>query len=93
MEDRDVEDLGRLLPPLLGALEALGFVARYLNPPDLPALLAAVGEPDAALSAARARIGDWSPALGPAGQALDAACERLLAALPGARASAIASRS
>ena len=85
MEDRDGEDLGRLLPPLLGALEALGFVARYLNPPDLPALLAAVGEPDVALSAARARIGDWSPALGLAGQALDAACEHAVAAFRGLR--------
>ena len=74
MEDRDVADLARLIPPLLDALEALGLIARYLNPPDLPALLAAVGEPDAALAAARAGL-VWSADLGIAGQALDAAAD------------------
>jgi phospholipase/carboxylesterase len=85
LEDRDVEALGRLLPPLLGALEALGFIARYLNPPDLPALMAAVGEPDAALREARAQLGEWSTALAPAGQALDAACQHAVSAFQGLR--------
>lgn len=84
MEDRDVEDLGRLLPPLLGALEALGFVARYLNPPDLPALLAAVGDPDAKLREARAGI-VWSAELAAAGEALDAACDHVISAFEGLR--------
>ena len=85
MKDRDVEDLGRLLPPLLGALEALGIVARHLNPPDLPALLNAVGEPDVALRLARGQIGPWSAELGPAGEALDAACGHVTSAFEGLR--------
>lgn len=84
MEDRDARDLARLIPPLLSALEALGFVARYLNPPDLPALLAAVGEPDAALSAAREGL-VWSGDLAVAGQALDAAADHVQGAFAALR--------
>jgi len=61
--DREVEDLSVLLPPLLQALEALGFVARYLNPPDLPQLVAAAGDPDIALAAARPALSAWPAAL------------------------------
>jgi len=59
MDDRVLKDLGRTLPPLLGALEALGLVARYLNPPDLGAVLAAVGEPDAPVRAGLEGLGEW----------------------------------
>ena len=59
MEDRALHDLAATLPPLLGALEALGLVARYLNPSDLAGVLNAVGEPDAPLAAALADMSDW----------------------------------
>lgn len=88
MEDAVVEDLGRLLPPLLGALEALGFVARHLHPPDLAAVLAAVGAPDEPLSAARAGLSDWAPEHAPARAALEAACDHAVAAIEGLRAAA-----
>jgi phospholipase/carboxylesterase len=47
LDDRQVEDLGRLLPPLLGALESLGFIARHLHPPQLAAVMEAIGRPEA----------------------------------------------
>jgi phospholipase/carboxylesterase len=88
LEDAQVEDLGRLLPPLLGALEALGFVARHLNPPDLDVLLAAVGEPDAALLAARGGLSDWPAELADVRQALEAACDHVVTAFEALRTAA-----
>jgi phospholipase/carboxylesterase len=64
MEDAALEDLQLFLPPLLRALEALGFAARHLNPPTLPQLLSAMAQPDAALRAVRSRLDDWPDALG-----------------------------
>lgn len=88
MDERELEDLTRLLPPLLGALEALALVARYFNPGDLPALMAAVGEPDGAVRAAHAELSDWSPPLRDVRQALDTACAETLSALAALRTAA-----
>jgi len=33
MDEQAADDVIAILPPLLAALEALGFVARYLHPP------------------------------------------------------------
>ncbi|MDE2485863.1 MAG: phospholipase [Alphaproteobacteria bacterium] len=82
------EDLSRLLPPLLGALEALGFVARYVSPEGLPALMAAVGEPDTAVRAAYDQMGTWPPGLSDVRQALESACGEVLPAFEGLRAAA-----
>ena len=51
MSEAVVDDIVAVLPPLLQSLEALGFVARYLNPPDFGSVMEAAGEPDAALRA------------------------------------------
>lgn len=59
MEERELDDLVAVLPPLLQALERLAFVARHLNPPDFEAVLAAVGHPDAELRALVPRLGAW----------------------------------
>jgi phospholipase/carboxylesterase len=55
MSGNDTE-LAALLPPLLRALEALGFIARHFHPPDFGAVIDAIGTPDQDLRAARAAI-------------------------------------
>jgi hypothetical protein len=47
MEDDALDDLRLFLPPLLRALEALGFAARHLDPPTLPQLLGAMAPAEA----------------------------------------------
>ena len=43
MSEAVVDDIVAVLPPLLQSLEALGFVARHLNPPDFGAVMEAAG--------------------------------------------------
>ena len=50
MSEAVVDDIVAVLPPLLQSLEALGFIARYLNPPDFDRVMAAAGEPDDGLA-------------------------------------------
>tara|TARA_R110000824_G_scaffold118960_14_gene272217 strand:- start:354745 stop:355866 length:1122 start_codon:yes stop_codon:yes gene_type:complete len=54
-EPRDhlLEGIMALVPPLLEALETLGFVARYMHPPHLDELLERVADGDAAVIAGR----------------------------------------
>jgi phospholipase/carboxylesterase len=89
-QDRPVEDLAAALPPLLSALEALGFIARYLNPADLGAVLDAVGEPEAPLKAALGALGDWPEELGDMRAALALAAAHTLEAFEGLRGAAAA---
>ena len=51
MSEAVVDDIVAVLPPLLQSLEALGFIARYLNPPDFDRVMEAAGKPDDALRA------------------------------------------
>ncbi len=78
MDTRPLDDLTAILPPLLRALEALGFVARYLNPADIHRVMDAVGAPDAALAAEQHRLGDWPDALADVREALGAASRHVL---------------
>ena len=61
MSEAVVDDIVAVLPPLLQSLEALGFIARYLNPPDFDRVMAArrrAGRrPARRASAARAMAG------------------------------------
>ena len=57
--DREFDELAALTGALLSALEALAFIGRRLNPPDLPALLAAVGTPEDALRESLQRMAAW----------------------------------
>ena len=85
-EDRTSEDLASVIPPLLSALEALGLVARYLNPPELSGVLAAVGEPEAPLREAVAGMSEWPSELSFLHGALTWACQYALEAFEGLRA-------
>jgi hypothetical protein len=45
MSEAVVDDIVAVLPPLLQSLEALGFVARHLNPPDFDRVMEKAGSP------------------------------------------------
>jgi phospholipase/carboxylesterase len=70
----------------LQSLEALGFVARYLNPPDFGRVMEEAGEPDEALRAARPRLAEWPAEFSEIKNALEAASGAALAAFDGLRA-------
>jgi phospholipase/carboxylesterase len=82
------DDVVALLPPLLGSLEALGFVGRHLNPPALGVVLASVGAPEEGVRAARARLDAWPEQLAPQRAALATASDAVLAAFDGLRGAA-----
>lgn len=86
MEDDLVEDLARLVPPLLQALDGLEYVGRHLHPGELPALLAAVEGPEDLLPDALAPLKDWPESLADPRAALEAAADQVLAAWRGLRA-------
>jgi phospholipase/carboxylesterase len=85
MDSDQLEDLMALLPPLLQSLEALGFVARHLNPPDLAELMSAVGAPDAPLRTARPRLDGWPEPLAGARDRLAGASDETIAAFDALR--------
>ncbi len=85
MSDAAVDDIVALLPPLLQSIDALAFVARYLNPPDYEAVLEAAGHPDEALRAVLGRLGDWPDKLRHVRLPLQAASESALAGFDGLR--------
>ena len=84
-EDRVSDDLAAVIPPLLSALEALGLVARYLNPSELGGVLAAVGEPELPLRQAVDGLSPWPSALTFLRGALTGACQHTLEAFEGLR--------
>jgi len=86
MSEAVVDDIVAVLPPLLQSLEALGFVARYLNPPDFGRVMEEAGEPDEALRAARPRLAGWPAEFSEIKNALEAASDAALAAFDGLRA-------
>jgi phospholipase/carboxylesterase len=85
MSDAVVDDIVAVLPPLLQSLEALGFIARHLNPPDLAAVMDAAGMPDQALQAVRPRLENWPENFTEIQAALAAASDAALAAFQGLR--------
>jgi phospholipase/carboxylesterase len=85
MNDAVVEDIVAVLPPLLQALDALGFVARHLHPPDLESVMKAVGTPERALQAARPRLADWPEKFADIQTSLAAASDAAFAAFNGLR--------
>src|SRR5437588_12417831 len=86
MSEAVVDDIVALLPPLLQSLEALGFVARHLNPPDFDRVMDAAGAPDQALQAVRSHRADWPAEFSNIRIALDAASNAVLSAFAGLRA-------
>jgi len=86
MSEAVVDDIVAVLPPLLQSLEALGFVARYLNPPDFGRVMEQANEPDQALRAERPRLAAWPAEFSEVKNALEAASDAALAAFDGLRA-------
>jgi phospholipase/carboxylesterase len=86
MSEAVVDDIVTMLPPLLQSLEALGFVARHLNPPDFDRVMGAAGAPDEALQAARSRLTEWPADFSSIRTSLEAASDAALAAFAGLRA-------
>ena len=86
MEDGVLDDLTVLLPPLLRSLEALGFVARNLNPTQYDLVLETIGSPDAALRLVRPNLEAWPEDLAPMRQRLETARDAVLEAFDGLRA-------
>jgi phospholipase/carboxylesterase len=85
MSEAVVDDIVAVLPPLLQSLEALGFVTRYLNPPDFGRVMEEAGQPDEALRAVRPRLSEWPAEFDGIRTALAAACDVALAAFDGLR--------
>src|SRR5712691_2256106 len=86
MSEAVVDDVVSVLPPLLQSLEALGFVARHLNPPDFDSVMEAAGTPDQALQAVRSRLADWPEEFASVRNSLETASDAALAAFAGLRA-------
>jgi phospholipase/carboxylesterase len=80
-----VDDIVAVLPPLLQSLEALGFIARHLNPPQFDAVMEAAGTPDQALQATRARLTDWPEEFAHLRAPLETASDAALAAFEALR--------
>ena len=85
MSEAVVDDIVAVLPPLLQSLEALGFVARHLNPPDFDRVMAAAGQPDEALRAVRPRLEQWPAQFADVRTPLATASDAALAAFAGLR--------
>ena len=85
MSEAVVDDIVAVLPPLLQSLEALGFIARHLDPPQFGHVMEAAGEPDRDLQAARPRLADWPENFAPVQAALEAASDEALKAFAGLR--------
>ncbi len=86
MSEAVVDDIVAVLPPLLQSLEALGFVARHLNPPDFGRVMEAAGTPDQALQDVLKRLANWPGEFADIQNALQAASDAALAAFAGLRA-------
>src|ERR1700739_1862451 len=86
MSEAVVDDIVAVLPPLLQSLEALGFIARSLNPPDSGSVMEAIGAPDQALQAVRPRLDGWPEQFADVRASLETASDAALAALAGLRA-------
>jgi phospholipase/carboxylesterase len=85
MNDTVTEHLAALLPPLLRALEMLGFIARHFHPPHFGAVMDAVGTPDDDLRTARGRLECWPDQSAVARKQLETAVDAALAAFEGLR--------
>ena len=86
MSEAVVDDIVAVLPPLLQSLEALGFIARYLNPPDFDRVMQTAGTPDTDLRAIRPRLAQWPADFDHIRTPLEAASDAALAAFEGLRA-------
>ena len=73
MADETLETLVAVVPPLMQSLEGLGQISRYLAAAPLDEIMAAVGEPEAALREALPRLQGWPDRLTVLREALETA--------------------
>jgi phospholipase/carboxylesterase len=85
MSEAVVDDILAVLPPLLQSLEALGYVARHLNPPDFDRVMEAAGQPDEDLKTVRRRLSNWPERFADIRASLENASDAALAAFEGLR--------
>jgi phospholipase/carboxylesterase len=81
-------ELEAVVAALLRSMEALGFIARYLQPPDFARVMEAAGTPETPLRAARPALEAWTGALEPVAQVLANAADETLGAFDELRAAA-----
>ena len=86
MSEAVIDDVVAVLPPLLQSLESLGFVARHFHPPSFDRVMAAAGEPERDLVAARPRLANWPVEFADIQRALETASDAAIAAFSGLRA-------
>ena len=89
MTQTAIEQVGRLVSPLLQTLEALAHLARHLHPPNFSRVLASVGSPDEELREARA-MPPWPDPYSALRPNIDQAADEALAAFAGLREAATA---
>lgn len=85
MDDDPANAVTPLLNPLLRALEALAFIARYLYPPKFNDLMSGIGTPDLDLKMAQAVQPEWPAQLSDIGATLHSVTEAVLQAFAGLR--------
>ena len=85
MSEAVVDDIVALLPRLLQSLEALGFIARHLNPADFDRIMDSAGAPEVALRSARAQLGEWPEQFADIRATLVTASDAALTAFAGLR--------
>lgn len=86
MSEAVVDDIVAMLPPLLQSIEALVFIARYLNPLEFERIMEAAGTPDQELRAVRPRLAQWPEGFADVKTALELVGDSVLAAFDGLRA-------
>ena len=86
MEDRVLDDIATLIPPLLRSLEALAFIARHFDPPAFADVMDAAGTPDTDLRDAHDAMADWPARFEVVRGRLDRATEAALSGFDGLRA-------
>ncbi len=85
MSESETDDIAAVLRPLLQSLEALGFIARHLNPPDFDRVMDAAGQPDELLRAIRPRLANCPDSFSDTRTSLGNAIDAALAAFEGLR--------
>ncbi|TAL34717.1 MAG: phospholipase [Phenylobacterium sp.] len=90
MDEKTLDDVVAVLPPLLQALDRLGFVSRYLDPAQFDRVMDAVGEPETALAAERHRLEGWPAELADVQTALATASDAALSAFAALRVAPLA---
>ena len=86
MGEAVVDDIVAMLPPLLQSIEALVFIARYLNPLEFDRVMEAAGSPDHELRALRPRLAQWPEEFADVKNALESSSGSVLASFDGLRA-------